>query len=197
MKHAQLANGLLQLGCIQFGEFTLKSGKRSPIYLDLRRLVSDPAVLAQAAQAYVQLLKPLDFDRIAGLPYAALPIATAISLQGGWPMIYPRKEKKDYGTKSAVEGLYQAGETIAVVDDLISTGESKFEGIEKLEAAGLNVHDVVVLVDRQMGADDVLAANGLKLHAIFKLRDLLDYWNDTQAISGDDYQSATDYLMQD
>src|SRR3972149_6742852 len=93
-RHSLLADDLLRLGCVQFGEFKLKSGLLSPIYLDLRRLVGDSAALSRAAAAYLELLRPLTFDRLAALPYAALPIASAISLQSGWPLIYPRKETK-------------------------------------------------------------------------------------------------------
>src|SRR5918993_589019 len=89
-----LADGLLSAGCIKFGEFTLKSGLKSPIYIDLRRIISHPNLLAEIAQAYLPILSSLQFSRIAGLPYAAIPIATAISLVGNYPMIYPRKEVK-------------------------------------------------------------------------------------------------------
>ncbi|HEY5902568.1 MAG TPA: hypothetical protein VIU39_08445, partial [Anaerolineales bacterium] len=109
-----LADALLAAGCIKFGSFTLKSGLVSPIYIDLRQIISDPKLLAEVGAAYLPLLGELKFDRIAGLPYAAIPIATAVSLQGGYPMIYPRKEIKEYGTKAEIEGEYHAGETIAV-----------------------------------------------------------------------------------
>ena len=89
-----LADGLLSAGCIKFGNFTLKSGLQSPIYIDLRQIISRPKLLAEIAQAYLPLLSNLQFSRIAGLPYAAIPIATAISLVGDYPMIYPRKEAK-------------------------------------------------------------------------------------------------------
>ena len=144
-----LADELLSAGCIKFGEFTLKSGLKSPIYIDLRRIITHPKLLEQIGAAYLPLLKDLKFDRIAGLPYAAIPIATAISLAGNYPMIYPRKEVKTYGTKAEIEGKYHAGETVVVIDDLATTGGSKFEAIEKLTGAGLVVKDVVVLVDRQ------------------------------------------------
>ena len=196
LPHAQLASDLLRLGCVQFGDFTLKSGQQSPIYLDLRRLVGDPAVLARAAAAYLQLLRGLSFDRITGLPYAGLPIAAAVSLQGGWPLIYPRKEVKDYGTQAAIEGPYEAGETIAVLDDLITTGGSKFEGIDKLTAAGLQVRDVVVLVDRGSGAAERLARQGLRLHAVFDLSQLLEYWRKSGAISAEQHQTVTQFLQQ-
>ncbi len=130
----QLALGLLNAGCVRFGSFTLKSGLQSPIYVDLRQLVGYPALLAQVARAYRLLLAGLEFDRIAALPYAALPIGTAISLQTGLPLIYPRKETKEYGTKADVEGVFSAGERAVVVDDLTTTGGSKFEAIDKLKA---------------------------------------------------------------
>lgn len=173
---AQVADGLLQAGCIKFGQFTLKSGMISPIYIDLRLLVSYPNLLEQVSRAYLRILKRLTFDRLAGLPYAALPIATVISLKGGWPMIYPRKEVKAYGTKAEIEGIYQAGERIVVIDDLATTGESKFESIEKLTSAGMVVKDIVVLIDRQSGASEALEKAGYQLHAVMTLTDLLDYY---------------------
>src|SRR5262245_24053404 len=91
---AHLADELLSAGCIKFGEFTLKSGLKSPIYIDLRQIITYPKLLEQIGAAYLPLLQGLKFDRIAGLPYAAIPIATAISLAGNYPMIYPRKEAK-------------------------------------------------------------------------------------------------------
>ena len=100
MNFTQLADGLLEAGCIKFGEFTLKSGMISPIYIDLRQLVSYPKLLQTVAQAYLPILHTLSFDRLVGLPYAALPIATVISIQSGWPMIYPRKEDKNLRHKS-------------------------------------------------------------------------------------------------
>ena len=171
-----IADGLLDAGCIKFGQFTLKSGLISPIYLDLRQLVSFPRLLEQVANAYLPVLQGLSFDRLAALPYAALPIATAISLKGGWPMVYPRKEVKQYGTRAEIEGLYEEGERAVVIDDLATTGGSKFEAIEKLTSAGLKVTDVVVLIDRQSGASEALAQAGYCLHAVFTLTQLLDLW---------------------
>lgn len=171
-----LVDGLLEAGCVRFGQFTLKSGLQSPIYLDLRRLIAYPSLLAQVAQAYLPTLQPLTFQRLAALPYAAIPIVTAISLAGNYPFIYPRKEAKEYGTRAEIEGEYQPGEQIVVVDDVATTGSSKFEAIEKLQAAGLIVREVVVLIDRQSGARRSLAQAGFALHAVLTLSDLLDHW---------------------
>jgi uridine monophosphate synthetase len=179
---ASLADGLLDAGCIKFGEFTLKSGLSSPIYIDLRRVISHPEFLGQVGAAYLPILRRLDFDRLAALPYAAIPIATTISLRGKYPLIYPRKEVKQYGTRVEIEGDYHAGETVVVIDDLATTGGSKFEAIEKLTAAGLVVRDVVVLIDRQSGAQESLAAAGFRLHAVLTITELLDHWEKTGGV---------------
>lgn len=189
-----LVEGLLSMGCVRFGEFTLKSGLISPIYIDLRRLVAFPGWMTQVAAAYIRLLKTLEFDRIAGLPYAALPIATAISLQGNWPMIYPRKSAKDYGTAAEIEGIYHAGETVVVIDDLATTGGSKFEAIEKLNQEGLIVKDVVVLIDRESGAKEALEAQGYHMHALFTLTQLLDYWEEIERLPQEQIDNVRTFL---
>lgn len=192
---AALADGLLEAGCVKFGSFTLKSGLQSPIYLDLRQLVTYPGLLAQVAASYRPILSTLSFDRLAGLPYAALPIATAISLQGGYPLIYPRREAKAYGTKAEIEGEYRPGETVVVIDDLATTGESKFEAVEKLGAAGLKVRDVVVLIDRQSGAKGALEARGIHLHAVLTISEMLDHWEGTGQVGKEKIEAARKFLM--
>ena len=176
MKYKTLADGLLDAGCVKFGDFTLKSGAKSPIYVDLRRLVAFPELLKEAAAAYAEIMQSLKFDQLAALPYAAMPIGTAISLHGGWGMIYPRKEDKGYGTQVEIEGVYEAEERIVVIDDLISSGGSKLEGIQKLKAFGLEVEDIVVLIDRQPEGVDFMGEHGYKLHSVFTLPELLDHW---------------------
>ncbi len=191
----ELADALLTLGCVKFGAFTLKSGQVSPIYIDLRRLVADPKVLALVAEAFIPVLEKLQFDHLAALPYAALPIGTAVSLRGQYPMIYPRKEAKAYGTKADIEGVYQPGERAVVLDDLITTGSSKFEGIDKLTGAGLLVKDVVVLIDRSTGhARAELAERGVRLHAVFTLAELLDYWERTGQVEAGQIAEARAFL---
>ena len=189
-----LANGLLSAGCIKFGEFTLKSGLKSPIYIDLRQIITYPKLLAQIAEAYLPILHRLSFSRLAGLPYAAIPIATAISLAGDYPMIYPRKEVKTYGTKAEIEGEYHAGEMVVVIDDLATTGGSKFEAIEKLTGAGLVVKDVVVLIDRQSGAKESLAQAGYSMHAVLTIGQLLDYWEANGKVEKDKIEATRKFL---
>ncbi|GAB4434951.1 MAG: hypothetical protein Kow002_21650 [Anaerolineales bacterium] len=194
MKYKTLADGLLEAGCVKFGEFTLKSGATSPIYIDLRRLVAFPALLKEAAKAYAEIMRGLAFDQIAALPYAAMPIGTAISLHGGWMMVYPRKEVKGYGTKVEVEGVFEAGQTVVVIDDLISSGGSKLEGIQKLNDVGLKVNDIVVLIDRQPDGVDFMGEHGYTMHSVFTLAELLDYWEESGKVEAGMIAKARAFL---
>ena len=109
-------------------------------------------------------------------------------------MIYPRKEAKSYGTKAEIEGEYHAGETAVIIDDLATTGGSKFEAIEKLTSAGLIVKDVVVLIDRQSGAKESLKQAGFTMHAVLTIMQLLDYWEMTGKVEKDKIEETRMFL---
>jgi len=170
----QIALGLHELGAVKVGKFTLKSGQTSPIYIDLRLLVSDPRLMATVASAMAGILARLRFDRIAAIPYGGLPIGQAVAMACGRPLLYPRREIKEYGTRKPIEGAFSVGDTVVVLDDLITTGASKIEAMEPLTSAGLKINDVVVLVDREQGGKGELAAKGLELHSVMTVSALLD-----------------------
>jgi uridine monophosphate synthetase len=109
-------------------------------------------------------------------------------------MIYPRKEAKAYGTKADIEGEYHAGETAVIIDDLATTGGSKFEAIEKLTGAGLLVKDVVVLVDRQSGAKESLEQAGYSMHAVLTVSDLLDHWESMGKVERERINATREFL---
>jgi uridine monophosphate synthetase len=171
----QLIDDLYGIQSLKFGEFTLKSGARSPFYVDLRGIISHPAILRAVAERILALLRPLTFRRVAGIPYAGLPIATAVSLAGDFPLVYARKEAKEYGTRRVVEGKFEAGEVVALIDDVITDGASKFEAAAPLEAAGLRVRDFVILLDREQGGADRLKERGYTLHSALKITEVLAY----------------------
>lgn len=216
---ALLAVSLADVGAVKFGEFTLASGIKSPIYIDLRLLASYPSVLRQVAQAYVALFRQelgiepsaaiasdirpsspavagssLPRLRLAAIPYAALPIATAVSLMTGLSLIYPRKEAKVHGLGRQIEGEFQSGDRVIVLDDLITTGGSKLEAIAPLQAAGLEVQDVVVLVDREQGGREELEAAGYRLHSVLRLSEMLDWLAEAGRISRGQQQEVLAFL---
>jgi orotate phosphoribosyltransferase len=190
----QLSDALFDSGCIQFGDFTLKSGLASPIYVDLRLLVSHPPLLREVARALAEAAHELEFDRIAAIPFAGLPIGVAIALEMERPLIYPRPVKA-HGLRRAIEGTFEPGETALVVDDLISRGGSKLEAIAPLEAAGLVVRDVLVLIDREQGGAEELAEQGYRLHAVFRLPEILNALRESARITPAQHVEVMAYLQ--
>jgi uridine monophosphate synthetase len=192
--HTELILQLHDLGCIQFGNFILVSGHQSPIYIDLRRLMSSPSLLRRAARAYADLIRSLSFDHLAAVPYAALTIGTAVSLTINRSLIYPRKDIKVHGTGRSIEGRFSAGEKVVIVEDVITTGGSVLSAIESLEIAGLVVEDVVVLIDREQGGRQTLLERGYHLQAAFRLSDILDVLHQAGRISTEKFTEVKVYL---
>ncbi len=187
---------LHDLGAIQFGQFTLASGRTSPIYVDLRLLVSDPAALRMVAQAYADRLRDLSFDRLAGVPYGALPIATVIGQLLGRPLIYPRKEAKQHGLGRAIEGAYSPGERAVIIEDVITSGGSVLEAAETLRNAGLRITDAVVLIDREQGGAEKLAEAGITAHAVMRLGETLAVLAAAGRITAEQAEAVRAYLAQ-
>lgn len=194
-----LENLVLQLheiGAVRFGKFKLASGKKTTVYLDLRVLVSFPQVLAQVATVYHTFLERLGlkFDLLTAPPMAGLPIGTALCLEMDRPLIYPRKVAKDYGTGKVIEGVWSIGQKVLVIDDVITSGGSIVETVAVLKAAGLVVTDAVVLIDREQGGKEMLAAEGYHLYAVMTLRYILSVLRDNDKISQKQYSKANKSL---
>jgi uridine monophosphate synthetase len=184
-----------KLGIIKFGRFTLKSGIESPFYVDLRPLASDPKILKNLANYLLEML-PLDnFDLICGVPYAALPMATAMSLESYIPLIIKRKEAKNYGTKKLIEGIYQKGQNCLLVEDVITSGKSLIETIAEVEQEDLKVADIVVVLDREQGGKQLLESKGYRVHTLFNITEVCGILKETGELSDDEVKRIQDFLQ--
>lgn len=196
-----LAKELWNLGAVQFGEFNVGRTLRSPVYLNPRLLVSNPQALGRVArvikeetETMLSMLHPAvsPFSLVAGVPFGGLHLATAFSLAAKVPMVYlhPRKN----GDGNVIEGNYIPGQTVLVIDDLITGGTSIVETAQELRAAGLMVHDAIVLLDRRQRGKERLRGNGVRLHAMLELETLLNYLMSHGRISEENYRRSIDYL---
>ncbi len=195
-EQTELICALYECGCVKFGNFTLASGLQSPIYIDLRRLVSFPRVMRKVASAYADVLRDLSFDHIAGVPYAALPIGAVVALDMQHSFIYPRKEVKQHGTGQAIEGAFEAGQRAVLLEDVITSGGSILTSADVLRGAGLEVSDVVVLVDREQWGGVGMAKAGLKLQAILTISQILEELNLQGLLQLELYQTVKAYLAE-
>lgn len=191
---------LLDIGAIKFGLFRLKLHEKkpdaplSPIYIDLRILKSFPDAIEIIIRIYKKLIERLSFNLIADVPTAATPFVSILSYILKIPMISPRIEKKSHGLENKVEGVYKKGQTVVLIDDLITTSDSKIEVINILKENDLIVKDVVVLIDREQGGVKQLKKLGYNCYFFFKVKEILDIYLEERKIDKKEYLKVVDYL---
>src|SRR5712691_5347918 len=158
-------------GALQIGTFTLASGKTSSFYIDIKKAITRPDLLATIAKEMEPYARSA--SRIAGVELGAVPIAAALSLVSGKPYVMVRKAMKEHGTKHEFEGELNRGEVVLFVEDVVTTGGTLRGAIERLRAHGAVIEDCVCVVDREEGGKILLAEIGVRLHALLVAKDLL------------------------
>jgi orotate phosphoribosyltransferase/uridine monophosphate synthetase len=196
-----LARELWELGALQFGDFNIGRTLHSPVYANLRLLISRPKVLSKIArmmkeetETLLSMLHPQvsPFSSVAGVPFGGLHLATAFSLTCNVPMIYLHPTRD--GTGHVIEGKYETGTTVLIIDDLITGGTSIVETAQQLRAAGLIVKDAIVLLDRRQGGRERLKAHNIHLIPMLDMETMLNYLMSNGKISEDWYRRSLDYL---
>ncbi|MBX3420614.1 MAG: orotate phosphoribosyltransferase [Pirellulaceae bacterium] len=168
---------LVQQHALQFGNFTLASGKQASFYLDCRKLTLHPQGANQIGAGMLQLLGASRPDSIGGMAIGADPITAAtITLAGqqGIPLLgfIVRKEAKQHGTGRQVEGPVQPGMSAVIVEDVVTSGGSALKAVDAAREFGLQVHQVLAVVDRLEGGREAIEAAGLSLQTLLTVRDL-------------------------
>jgi orotate phosphoribosyltransferase len=153
------------------GTFVLRSGRTADHYFDKYRFESDPKLLREIVEALAPLV-PADTEGLAGLELGGVPLATMLSSLTGLPAYFVRKQPKKYGTEQVCEGGGVAGRRLVIIEDVVTTGGQMVMSAQDLRTVGAVVEHAVCVIDREGGGADVVAAEGITLHALFTMRDL-------------------------
>jgi uridine monophosphate synthetase len=179
-----VALSLHKYGILQFGQFTLKSGIVSPFYVDLRMLQSHPEALHAVATIYAEMLEDLD-DTVflAGIPEAGIPLATAVGYEAKRPLIQPRAKVKDHGKGKLIEGDWKEGDKVAIIDDLITKGDSKIESLAVFEQCNIGVVGFYLLIDREMGGKELVEKAGYTVNVAMTMTEIFNILTDEGKLS--------------
>jgi orotate phosphoribosyltransferase len=168
---ARFVAALKAAGALQFGTFTLASGKTSSYYVDIKRAVTRPDLLRTIAEGITPYAR--DADRIAGVELGAVPIAAAVGLVTRKPFLMVRKASKEHGTKHDFEGELSRGDRVLFVEDVVTTGGTLRGAIERIRGHGATIEDCVCVVDREEGGKMLLAEIEVRLHALLRASELI------------------------
>jgi orotate phosphoribosyltransferase len=171
-----LADALKECGTIEFGDFTLASGKKSRYYVDIKKASTNPELLKLIAARVSETMKlhSINADYIGGVALGGVPIAVSVSLETGSPILMIRKEAKEYGTKGQIVGDVIPGSKVVLVEDVTTTGGSVIKAIQALRDEGLIIRYVITVVDREEGASESLASADVELIPLVRMSELLN-----------------------
>jgi len=165
-----LKDMLKSVKVVQYGDFTLSSGKKSNYYVNVKRASADPKILREMAK---EISKHVKGEKLAGMALGAVPLVVAVALQTNQPYVIVRKDQKEHGTMDKIEGDVQAGEVFLVIEDVATTGASAMRVVEALRSKGGSAKKIVTVVDREEGAREFLRQNGIEMISLFKAKELV------------------------
>lgn len=171
MDRQALIDALRATDAVQYGEFELSHGGTSEYYVDKYLFETQPGCIAQIADAFAERIGD---ELLAGVALGAVPLVAVTSVRTGNPYVIVRKQQKDYGTSNRIEGRYESGQTVVVLEDVATTGRSALSAVSALREAGLLVSRVLVVIDREEGARSLLESHNIELDALLTANDLLD-----------------------
>ncbi|CAG4983183.1 unnamed protein product [Parnassius apollo] len=195
-KLEDLAVQLFDAGAVRLGDIEAKVGRRTPIYFDLRVVVSHPRLMMAISRQLQTLASEIPHDILCGVPYAALPFAAVMSVNSNTPMIMKRKETKLYATKKILEGVFEQNQKCLVIEDVVTSGGSLLETVSTLRSEGLKVTHAVVVLDREQGGVGVLEANGVQMRSIYTMTNLVKILKDAGRISDETAEIVSDHIRE-
>ncbi len=163
---------LVEHNIVRHGDFVLRNGASNAVYVDMRMVFASMNLLKNIAACALKQVSANAYDRICGVPYGAVPLATSMCLAGNKPLLVLRPDAQLYGVQQLIEGLWNQGDRVLVVEDVMTTGKSVLETAEILKSFGLKVTDIIVLVDREQGGVALLKSKGYRIHVLTTLHDL-------------------------
>ncbi len=174
-----LARALVEHAYLE-GDFVLRSGRRSRYYLDKYRFETRPELLGPLGERIAAAVAEHEPEavRLAGPELGAVALAASASIASGLPFLIVRKQAKEYGTSRRIEGVFEEGELICLVEDVVTSGGALIEAVETVREAGLQCRNAVCVVDREEGGADALARVGVRLRPLFRAGDLLSQAKD-------------------
>jgi orotate phosphoribosyltransferase len=194
----ELGQILLKTGCLRFGTFRLSSGILSPYYVDLRLIPSDPQAFKRIIDFYSHVLSGNLLGRstrFAGIPTAGIAYGAVLAFIHGKPFLYVRKGAKEYGGRRKIEGLLFPGETILVLDDVVTKGSNLLMAIEAIRAEGGIVEDAIVLLDRQEGGTENLRKVGVSLHSFATISQICEALRTKDVLSDEQYDHIVKQIV--
>lgn len=188
------AVGEIKIGTSDGGDFTLNSGRKSPLYVDMRGLGVYPDVCNLVADCYAEMLREVAFDRLIGIPEAGTPLAAVVGSRGGFPTLWARTEEKDHGGGAGmIVGQYEIEDIFCLLDNVITTGKAVLKWLDRA-ITEQRVKHCAVFVDREEGGASVLRGRGIETHSRTTMEGVVETLHRRSSIDAALYRRGREYL---